>query len=126
MKHFENYRVSRCRLNTRTKRRLRNLMRRCFSLVRPRIIQGGRFEENAMFASNPRTIALALFAAAAIMISAGARASASNVAHPQDQPTAPSQLAKPVGTVRAIAGNTITLTTAGGTEVNVSVQDSTH
>jgi hypothetical protein len=78
-----------------------------------------------MLASNTRTIALALIAAAALISSSSARADAPN-APPQDQPTAPSQLAKPVGTVKAIAGNTITLTTDGGAEVNVTVQDSTR
>jgi hypothetical protein len=78
-----------------------------------------------MFASNTRKIALAVIAAAALIRSPSARASAPN-APPQDQPTAPSQLAKPVGTVKAIAGNTITLTTDGGAEVNVTVQDSTR
>lgn len=78
-----------------------------------------------MLASNPRTVALALIAAAALISSSSARASAPN-APPQDQPTAPSQLAKPVGTVKAVAGNTITLTTDGGAEVNVTVQDSTR
>ena len=78
-----------------------------------------------MLASNTRKIALALMAAAALMSSSSGRASALN-APPQDQPTAPSQLAKPVGTVKAITGNTITLTTDGGAEVNVTVQDSTR
>jgi hypothetical protein len=78
-----------------------------------------------MLARNTPTIALALIAAATLMSSSSARASALN-APPQDQPTAPSQLAKPVGTVKAIAGNTITLTTDGGAEVNVNVQDSTR
>jgi hypothetical protein len=78
-----------------------------------------------MLASFTRTIALALMAAAALISSSSARASAPN-APPQDQPTAPSQLAKPVGTVKAVAGNTITLTTDGGAEVNVTVQDSTR
>jgi hypothetical protein len=78
-----------------------------------------------MLASNTRKIALALMAAAALMSSSSGRASALN-APPQDQPTAPSQLAKPVGTVKAITGNTITLTTDGGAEVNVNVQDSTR
>ncbi|MGC1686905.1 MAG: hypothetical protein WA734_14860, partial [Candidatus Acidiferrales bacterium] len=79
-----------------------------------------------MFAINSRTIALALLAAAALITSPGAFAGAPNPPQPQDQPAAPSQLAKPVGTVKAIAGNTITLTTDGGTEVNVTVQDSTR
>ena len=78
-----------------------------------------------MLASFTRTIALALMAAAALISSSSARAVAPN-APPQDQPTAPSQLAKPVGTVKAIAGNTITLTTDGGAEVNVTVQGSTR
>jgi hypothetical protein len=78
-----------------------------------------------MLASNTRTIALALIAAAALISSSSARSSVPN-APPQDQPTAPSQLAKPVGTVKAIAGNTITLTTDGGAEVNVTVQGSTR
>ncbi|HEY4739674.1 MAG TPA: hypothetical protein VIH76_03675 [Candidatus Acidoferrales bacterium] len=79
-----------------------------------------------MFAINSRTIALALLAAAALITSPGAFAGAPNPPQPQDQPAAPSQLAKPVGTVKAIAGSTITLTTDGGTEVNVTVQDSTR
>ena len=78
-----------------------------------------------MLASNTRTIAFALIAAAALISSSSARSSVPN-APPQDQPTAPSQLAKPVGTVKAIAGNTITLTTDGGAEVNVTVQGSTR
>lgn len=78
-----------------------------------------------MSAINSRTMALALFAAVAL-ITSGARASAPHTSQPQDQPTAPSQLAKPVGTVKAIVGNTITLATDSGTDVNVTVQDSTR
>ena len=41
-------------------------------------------------------------------------------------PPAPSSMAKPVGTVKALSGNTITLTTDSGSTVNVVVQDSTR
>jgi exosome complex RNA-binding protein Csl4 len=81
-----------------------------------------------MFVSNRRTIALSLIAAAALIISLSARASGMNATQTQpQQPTAAqSQLAKPVGTVKAIAGNTITLASDSGADVNVTVQDSTR
>lgn len=41
------------------------------------------------------------------------------------QPASQSPAAKPVGTVKAIAGNAVTLTTDSGPEINVLVQDST-
>jgi Domain of unknown function (DUF5666) len=42
------------------------------------------------------------------------------------QPSGQAQLAKPVGTVKAINGKTLTLTTDSGSEVNVVVDDSTR
>jgi hypothetical protein len=46
---------------------------------------------------------------------------------PQAQPPASTgMLAKPVGTVKAISGNVITLTTDAGSTVNVLIQDSTR
>src|SRR5271170_1444140 len=81
-----------------------------------------------MFARNRRSIALAAIAAAALISSASARASGMNAqqARPRQQPAAQSQLAKPVGTVKAIAGDTITLTSDSGADVSVLVQDSTR
>ncbi len=81
-----------------------------------------------MFVSNRRAIAFALIAAAALAGSPGALAREANAANaqPQQQPAAQSQLAKPVGTVKAIAGNTITLASDSGADVNVTVQDSTR
>ncbi|HXM65043.1 MAG TPA: hypothetical protein VN950_29545 [Terriglobales bacterium] len=56
--------------------------------------------------------------------------SLSQVATAQSQetmtPAASSQMAKPVGTVKALSGNTITLTTDAGSTVNIVVQDSTR
>ncbi len=42
------------------------------------------------------------------------------------QPAAPGSITKPFGTVKLVTGNTITLTTNAGTEINVLVQDSTR
>ena len=42
------------------------------------------------------------------------------------QLASPSSIVRPVGTVKLVTGNTITLTTDSGTEVNVLVQDSTR
>ncbi len=45
---------------------------------------------------------------------------------PATQPASPGAIAKPVGTVKLVNGNTITLTTDSGTEINILVQDSTR
>jgi len=46
--------------------------------------------------------------------------------HTAQQPSAQSaSSAKPVGTIKAISGNTVTLTTDAGTDVTVLVQDTT-
>ncbi len=81
-----------------------------------------------MFVSNRRTIALSLIAAAALMSSPIACASGMHATQSQaQQPTAAqSQLAKPVGTVKAISGNRITLASDSGADVSVTVQDSTR
>jgi co-chaperonin GroES (HSP10) len=42
------------------------------------------------------------------------------------QPVPANPAARPVGTVKALSGNTITLTTDGGSTVNISIQDSTR
>src|SRR5882724_7661355 len=56
-------------------------------------------------------------------------ASATDSQAPQSQPAQPAaqsaSSAKPVGTIKAIFGNTITLTTDAGTDVTVLVQDAT-
>jgi endonuclease YncB( thermonuclease family) len=48
----------------------------------------------------------------------------SNQAQEAQQPASASSTAKPVGVVKAISGNTITLTTDAGSTVNIVVQDS--
>jgi hypothetical protein len=77
-----------------------------------------------MFLSNGRIAAFALISTALIN-SPSASASKLSAAHAQpQQAAAQSQLAKPVGTVKAVAGSTITLTSDSGAEVNVVVQES--
>ena len=49
-----------------------------------------------------------------------------SVAQAQGAQTAAPAVAKPAGTVKLVNGNTITLTTSPGAEVNVQVQDSTR
>jgi hypothetical protein len=44
----------------------------------------------------------------------------------QAQGSAPGSTAKPFGTVKVVNGNTITLTAGGGTDIDVTVQDSTN
>lgn len=64
-------------------------------------------------------ILVALWIAAAVLASASPARTLS-----QDAPQ--NAVAKPVGTVKAIAGNVVTLTTDAGTEVSVVIQDSTR
>ena len=45
---------------------------------------------------------------------------------PQAQPAAPQTAARSVGAIKAIAGNTITITTDSGSETNILVDDSTR
>jgi exosome complex RNA-binding protein Csl4 len=77
---------------------------------------------------NAKLASLALIAAAALIYSTSARASGfSPIGNPPaQQPAAQTPLAKPVGTVKAISGSTLTLATDSGAEVNVVVQDSTR
>jgi len=80
-----------------------------------------------MFASNRRFVGFAVIASASLFVAARARAEALNpAAYPPQQPATQTQLAKPVGTVKSITGNTITLGTDSGSEVNVVVGDSTR
>jgi hypothetical protein len=51
---------------------------------------------------------------------------ASDQAHEAQQPQSVSPAAKPVGTVKAVSGNVIALTTDAGSTVNILVQDSTR
>jgi len=53
-------------------------------------------------------------------------AAAYGQAPPVQQPAAPSSAARPVGTVKAITGNAVTVTTDSGAEVRVLVQESTR
>jgi hypothetical protein len=50
----------------------------------------------------------------------------SNQMQDAQQPPSASPAAKPVGTVKALSGNSITLTTDAGSELNILVQDSTR
>ncbi len=65
------------------------------------------------------TMALAL-----ACLGPAARSATSNEAQESQQPGSASATAKPVGVVKAISGNTITLTTDAGSTVNIVVQDS--
>src|SRR5271157_2671092 len=66
------------------------------------------------------TMALAL----ACVGPAAMSAATSNVAQESQPSASASSTAKPVGVVKAISGNTITLTTDAGSTVNIVLQDS--
>src|ERR1700723_336419 len=51
---------------------------------------------------------------------------ASSEAQASQQPASASPVSKPVGTVKALSGKVITLTTDAGSTVNILVQDSTR
>ena len=76
-----------------------------------------------------RKTALVLAARIALGVALGL-VSLSYAASDQNQetsaPASSSPVAKPVGTVKAISGNTITLTTDSGSTMNIVVQDSTR
>ena len=74
---------------------------------------------------------LSALAAAFIIFIAGAIAltpsrAASAVAQQTQQPSVPSPVAKRVGAIKAISGNTITLAPDTGPQISVVVEDSTH
>jgi Domain of unknown function (DUF5666) len=57
---------------------------------------------------------------------AGALSNRASTAALEQSPTAQNAASRPVGTVKAISGNSITLTTDAGTDITVNVQDSTR
>jgi co-chaperonin GroES (HSP10) len=69
-------------------------------------------------------VSMALGLACLGLIPPGFAASSQN--QEAQQPTSTNPTAKPVGTVKTISGNTITLTTDAGSTVNILVQDSTR
>jgi hypothetical protein len=71
---------------------------------------------------SPGTIRISFFAAVLVLASAACQPTALA----QTQAAAQSTSVKQVGTIKAIAGNSITLTTDSGAEVTVQIGDATH
>jgi Domain of unknown function (DUF5666) len=73
-----------------------------------------------------RTRLFGLFFACVMFGACASAVFAVDLDFPQQQPTSQATAAKQVGTIKTIAGNSITLATDGGAQVNVQVQDSTR
>jgi hypothetical protein len=73
------------------------------------------------FRMRPMLSHVALFAAVFVVISAAVP----SLADAAERQAAPQSPARPVGTIKSISGNTITLTTDAGSDVTVLVQDAT-
>jgi Domain of unknown function (DUF5666) len=68
----------------------------------------------------------ACIAAMCLVAFCAAKGTAAVPGQEAQQTPAQNAVARPIGTIKTIAGNTITLTTDGGSEVNVVVQDTTR